>query len=55
MPRNNINVRCAKSWHTPLPSRSASTPEECTPVVPGTYCSSACTQCAAAMTASAGS
>ncbi|CNI74084.1 Uncharacterised protein [Mycobacterium tuberculosis] len=35
MLRNSISVKCAKSWHTPLPLSSASSPEECTPMVPG--------------------
>ncbi len=49
MLRNRISVRWAKSWQTPLPSRSASRPVVCTPVVPGTYDSSVCTQFAASM------
>ena len=55
MLRNRISDRWAKSWQTPLPSRCASRPDECTPVVPGTYSSSLCTQFAAAITASGGS
>ena len=55
MLRNRINVKWAKSWQTPLPSRCASSPDECTPVVPGTYSSSLCAHSAAARTASGGS
>ena len=36
MLRNTISDRWTKSWQTPLPSRNASKPDECTPVVPRT-------------------
>lgn len=55
MLRNNINDRCTKSWQTPLPSFSASSPDECTLVVPGRYSSSPRTQSPTATTALAGS
>ena len=55
MERNSISVRWAKSWQTPLLSAKASSPDEWTPVVPGTYRSSLCTHLAVARTASWGS
>src|SRR5690242_9740564 len=54
MLRNNISDKCTKSWQTPLPSLSASSPDDATLVVPGRYSSSSRTQLAAATTASAG-
>src|SRR5271163_2273202 len=54
MLRNKISDTCTKSWLTPLPSLKASSPDECTLVVPGRYSSSLRTHLAAATTASFG-